>query len=1143
MESSKPLSSASLEMHLFGRFEVIIDGQALNETEIKGRKARTLLRLIAHQRNFQMAREHATDLLWPDLDQNAANAQLYKAIHHIRKAFTKHNDDADDWINITDDFIKIDPPGGVVTDGRLFEQAARTGIKERDLSELEHAASIYSGEFLPMDRYAEWASLPREHYRQLYLDVLTALAGQYEKRGELSEAAEMLRLALEKEPTLETAHRGLMRVFAKKGQETRAFHQYEVCRERLGNELGMDPSKETIELLDNIREGQLKVEKKQRARLTSFPESIPPIIGRVEECNTIEQLLDDLSSGRGSGLIISGEAGIGKTRLVRELILRARRRDIPFFLGRSGEASGNVAYGPFIELFDDILYRHPELEEELPVEIGRLVPTFAGEGIPAPHADKLAAKGHLFARVQRLFAILAQEEYCAVILEDLHAADQGSRELFSYLIRHLERLPVLIVATLRKGEGEPEPEFIRDMEEPLVEKIELAPLTYEEHIGLLQQYAEHDIIGADTARQIYQLAEGNPFYALELLRHYREKGDTDHPRENEHSEKMPESPVSKNIPSSLHQLVDQKLEKLSPPAHHLLYIAAVIGRQVPYELLAYVWSGDHQGANQELFTALEEVVRERLLEEKGLDYSFRHALVQETIYSSISQARRKTLHRQVADRLLELSTDAKEPPVEQIAWHYLGAGDMFKGAQFLIQSAERAESAYAHEDALQRYREACEVLDNLETEKATRLKREMLERIGDVYRACGKLEMSYEAYEEAISIAEKIAPDNTDLVELYRKMAVVAIFRTEIDRSATYLEKAFDLVEDDDRAKARVLITKALHLWHLNRLKEAYDIAKQALQKAEKAEAKVEASQAREILAMTCLPLGRWEEGLQYEMDRQYHGWSPEIVVATDAHLCLWEYHISGDQPLQRARSFLEQIAEQASEMGDFRCVAVCHYALGTMHLWRGQRHQAVEELAASLELHEQVGSPAGMAYSLARKSVLHTLTGASELGWQAIQDGLAYANQAAVRDHCLQRLYGVGIWNRIESDDIKRAQQMVEKSEALLDETGACGACALELYPWMAYFYLHTGQLDRARECGDAVSQLAEKTDNPIGKAVATIIESSLCITQEDRDRAEECREKSYQILQEAVPETTHSPVAHYLECMVDQQDKLGMN
>ncbi|MEX2574607.1 MAG: hypothetical protein WD317_09930, partial [Balneolaceae bacterium] len=479
-------------------------------------------------------------------------------------------------------------------------------------------------------------------------------------------------------------------------------------------------------------------------------------------------------------------------------------------------------------------------------------------------------------------------------------------------------------------------------------------------------------------------------------------------------------------------------------------------------------------------------------------------------------------------------------PVEQIAYHYLRAGQVIRAARYLLKAGERAEGAYAHDNALHQYRKAWDILVATDDFEARSLMCEVLERLGDVYRACGRLEKSYDAYKEVISLAEEFSLKGSDLTELYRKLSVVSIFRTDIERSEQYLAKAFDLAGDDPLARARLLVTKALHLWHLNQLDEAYGLGKEALDIADGADAKTEASQACEILAMTCLPLGRWEEGLDYEMKRQIYGWSPEIVVATDAHLCLWEYHVSGDQPLQKARSFIEKVAEQATGVGDLRCVAVCHYALGTMFLWRGQRSRAVEELASSLLLHEQVGSPAGMAYALARKSVLHTLTGATELGWKAVSDGLVHAEQVAVRDHCLQRLYGVGIWNRLEADDLIGVRRLVDKSEKLLEETGACAACALELFPWLAYYYLHTGQLSKARECGDAVSELASKTGNPVGKAIVAMISSSQCVIEQDEQQADRFRRESFKILEDAVTEARHSPVAHYLERMTAQQAQL---
>ncbi len=1129
-------STPNLEIHLFGQFRIFINGRNLQEKEIKGRKARSLLKLIAHQRNFQIVRDKATDILWPDLDVNAANSQLYKALYHIRNTFEKHADGASDWIEITDNLIRINPPAGITTDVQQFEEIARTGLKNRNAEQLEKATSIYRGEFLPMDRYAEWASLPREHYHQVYLDILTALAETYEKQGELSEAAERLRHALEVDPTLEIAHRGLMRIFAGRGQASRAYHQYEVCRKTLGEELGVSPSAETTKVLNNIRDGHITQKTGARTGNVLSAKSVTktPFIGRSDECATIDEKLGQVKEGQGGALIISGEAGIGKTRLIQKLASMAQQKDLSVFTGRTESTTGKIAYRSFISLFEDILHSHPELESDLPVEIGHLVPGYKGDGRPAPHADKLAARGYLFARIRNFISLLAKDEPRVIILEDLHEADNGSRELFSYLVQHSGQLPVLFAATLRKDESEPLPDYVSELQSPIVEYLELAPFSYEEHVNLLHLHTKNAVIGAETAGYIYQLAEGNPFYAIELLRHHTEDGEPI-PKTGNGNDLIPsESSVSQRLPDTIRHMVQQKMENLSPQAYHLLYIAAVIGSQVPYEVLAAIWKKNNTDSEQDLFNALEEVIRAQILVERGLDYSFRHNLVREAIYASISGVRRRKLHRQAAGQLLEYYSDSDEIPIELVARHFVGAGELTEGARYLAEAGKKAENAYAHDDALRYLNEALELISHGNSEDNSLLKCKILEQSGDVYRACGRLEECYRVYGKAISIAENIT-DYPGLAELHRKMALAAIFQTDIERSKKHLDKAFDLTRHDQQLKARLLIVKALQLWHTNQLEEAYNVARKSLESAKDADAEAESSQACEILAMICLPLGKWEEGLKYEMERKVYGWSPDVVVATDAHLCLWEYHVSGDQPFQKARSFMNQVSEQATEAGDLRCVAVCHYALGTMYLWRGNRHQAVKELTSSLDLHEQVGSPAGMAYSLARKSVIHTMMGANELGWQAVQKGLKFARQAAVRDHCLQRLYGVGIWNRMEANDINIAGELVKKSEALLSDSGACGACALELYPWLAYYYLKTSQIDQARQCSEIVSELAQQTGNPIGKAISNIIKSGLSIGENDTDSAQEYIRISRSIIEETVPDTAHSPLTHYLNRMTD--------
>jgi tetratricopeptide (TPR) repeat protein len=333
---------------------------------------------------------------------------------------------------------------------------------------------------------------------------------------------------------------------------------------------------------------------------------------------------------------------------------------------------------------------------------------------------------------------------------------------------------------------------------------------------------------------------------------------------------------------------------------------------------------------------------------------------------------------------------------------------------------------------------------------------------------------------------------------------------------------------------ARLHILRALYLWHFNRLEEAAEYAHRALDLAESAQAAVESAQACEILAMAYLPLGRWQEGLRYERQRLQHGrWSPDLVVATDAHLCLWEYHVHDDQMLDQATMFMQEVAAEADRLGDLRCVAICQYALGTIHLWQGDTTTALKQLDESLALHDKVGSPAGMAYGLARRAVLHTLANAIELGWQSVQQGIEQAQRASIRDHCLQRLYGVGIWNRLQAGDTGQLADLVARSEALLEANGPCTACSLDLYPWLALHYLEGGEIERAARCAERLEQLAARTGNPVGEACAAIVRSGVERARGDTGRYRAARQQALDLMQGAVLRSATSPMTYLFDRM----------
>lgn len=1128
-----------LEVHLLGRFSVRVSGQDVPHQDIEGRKARSLLKLLALQRNHQLVRDQATDMLWNGLAQSSAAAQLYKAIHRIRKALSKTTGDAssEDFVDISDEVVCL--KGAVVTDVQQFEDSSRGALDTRQVADLEYAASLYTGDLLPADLYSDWTALPRAHLLQLYLDVLLALGEKYQRSGRLAHAAETFRIALKKDPLLETAHRSLMRVFAMQGQTTRAIRQFETCRQVLLEELDAEPEAETVKLFEAIREK--RIAGKAVASESITPLALPALVNRTAECRLIEETFERLAAGQGSVVIIEGAVGVGKSRLAQEIAGRGRGHGITALSGTAREMEGAAAYGPFVEILDAALRERSDAQHLIPQEIAQSIPAHTGAAQPVPNTDRRAAQVYLFAQINQFLRQFSAAAPTLLIIEDLHAADEGTLELFQYLARQAGDLPLLLVATVRNDYGA-DTERIRNRyrtvsRETHLSVIPLGPLSEPDHVALLEQLSGPEELAPGTAESVYSLSEGNPLFAIELHRSYSGDGSGSLAAEDVNVEPARNLPV----PPSLSATVGRRLEGISPGARHLLFLMTVLGRDIDFELLETAWHGGEstgvRETSQSLFDLLDELLSAGLVEEHGLQFRFLHGLVRASVYQSISEARRTALHALAARSLLDLYPDEEEAPVEQIAFHFGRAGEPRQAAHYLLQAGRRAESVYAHEEALRCYQQALDQLGKDDDSVVRRTRSHIHRQIGDTYRASGRLEQSYEAYRSALDLASSIHLSRAERASIHLDIALVAIFRTEMDVSQRHLDAAWELSATDEEGRVRVLILRALHLWHLNELDESYATARRALESAESIGASLLASQACEILAMACLPLGRWEEGLGYEKRRQVHGWSPDVVVATDAHLCLWEYHVSGDRPFEEASSFMEQVSDEAERLGDYRCVAVCHYALGTMHLWRGDGEKAREELDASLDLHARVGSPAGMAYALARKAVMHTVQGALDLGWDVVCRGIEHANSAAVRDHCLQRLYGIGLWNRLEAGDMDRAAHLVKESEALLEETKPCSACALELYPWLAFYYLSGDDVAGAEACSKTVNAFAETTGNPIARVIANMVSSTIMAARSDHDAADDLRGQALKLVDETVDQQHMSPVTHFLDRMIDQQ------
>ncbi|MGH2737133.1 MAG: ATP-binding protein [Actinomycetota bacterium] len=1062
------------------------------ETDFGRRKARALLKLLALQPAWRLHRDQAIEWLWPELDLHAASGQLYKAVHHIRRAFDGAAPGFKELLQFREGVLWLETPGGIHTDILEFERFAEDGLRTQDTASLHKAVAAYEGDLLPGDLYEEWTLEQRDGLRALYLDVLTTVANRQLESGYVAEAADSFRRVVERDTTREEAHRGLMKVHALEGNTDRAAHQYDVCAGVLRQDLGVAPSSETVALRKRIEGGDFERVVSQRVAASASPKSSSPLVGRDAHLASLRALMDRLDEGRGGALTIEGEAGVGKTRLVAEALHMATTRGWQTLYGGSERHEGRVPYGPFIEALRSALRVDRAAADLIPAELAASIPEVP-LGAVVSSADAVAARNALFAGVLRFLVKRVRDRPAVVILEDLHSADDGTIKLFHYLTRSAPDLPLLLIGSLRWGE----PDAPAGMDEVLIElsarglllRSSLEPLSQVEHEALLGHLLGGGEIDSEVAEDLYRLCEGNPLFTTEVVNQLLHSARlTRTGQEWSYAEPGRRAGPLDAVPMSLRSLLRSRLARLSVEGRKVLDLAAVAGNDVAFEVLqAGAATGLGISAHR-LLDLVDEALSARLLEEAGLDYRFSHALFREGLRAQLAAGRRRSLHGHVARVLEDLHTE-RQRPVEALAHHYAEAGQTANAVACLIEAGDGAEAVYDHDDALRRYRDALALLRQ-ESGMAARLT-ELHERIGDVHRAVGQVDAAFESYSAALAFLDAAGESPPQRAGLHRKIVITSMLAPDMAAAAAHLALAREAIGPAPLEEARHLILQALFDWHMNMLEEAVRHAEQALRIAEEQDAATEIAQACEMLALAHFPLGNWDEGLHYEQRRATRDWSPDIVVACDAHLCLWDARVHGNEPRERAERFIAEAADQATAQGNLRCLAVCHYALGMIELLRGRFDLADDHLVRSLELHEEVGSTAGMAYVLARRISLMTARGDLSGGASLIERGLDVAQTTAVGDHALMLMLAAATRNRLQAGDRAGTNELMGAAEELDKRARPCPVCSAEILPAMAAAQLERGLLEEAWDYARRAEEIAGMGNNVIGAARAQRIQA----------------------------------------------------
>jgi class 3 adenylate cyclase len=424
----------------------------------------------------------------------------------------------------------------------------------------------------------------------------------------------------------------------------------------------------------------------------------PVLVGRQDELSQLEDALLSANRGDGRFLLLSGEAGIGKTRLATELARRARKLGSDVLWGSCSEAELSLPYLPFVEAIGNRLGEEDaavvrEGLGPMAAELGQLFPQLGEAPSPVAGADPGQAKLRLFESVVALLELWAATRAVLLVLDDIHWADGSTRELLDYAARRLARSRVLLVATYRSDELDRTHPLTRTVQvwrrSGLAEAVSVGPMTPSQVAEMIAAILGADDVSAELADLVHARAEGNPFVLEEMLREALDRGEVF--RAGTSWQRRPLDAF--RLPETVREAVLLRLGRLEPAFVEVLRAAAGLGRTFDYGLLVNVAEADETV----VLAALEAAVLQQLLVEDkdGADrYRWRHALTQEAIAGDTVLPKRMRTHSRAADALRAGGGSALA-----VAHHLLAAGRTEEAAEACLRAADEAERAVAFKQA------------------------------------------------------------------------------------------------------------------------------------------------------------------------------------------------------------------------------------------------------------------------------------------------------------------------------------------------------------------------------------------------------------------------------------------------------------
>jgi tetratricopeptide (TPR) repeat protein/KaiC/GvpD/RAD55 family RecA-like ATPase len=810
-----------------------------------------------------------------------------------------------------------------------------------------------------------------------------------------------------------------------------------------------------------------------------------PLIDRVEEMGVLKEAAERAIRGEGGLVFLYGEAGIGKTRLARELRAHARSRGMQILYGRCPALFRMDGVPPYV-LWKEVIRDYLQVctPEQLqsavgyyPGEIYKIVPEIKqklADFSESPPLSPELERDRLFEAVSQFVENISKTVPLVVVLDDLQWADPSSLLLLHYLARGVYRDSLVILGAYRDIEVEEKhPLFpvLTDLKRTqLLQSAKLKRLSLDEVSEMIKRILWQDDVPREFCKLVYEKTRGNPFFVEEVMQSLKEEGIV-YPYGVEYRFKA----VSEiEFPETVRSVLQARIGRLDDETQQALTMASFIGNDFTLEALQRVTGFEES----KLLEIIERMMEKKLLKcrvVRGEDTcGFSDVLVRDVLYESVGPLKRKKLHGVVGFALEKAYAKDIDEHLGELAAHFLESGDKQKALDYFLKAGEKAAQVYANREAASYYQSALGLLKEKEGNVQERAR--VLEVLGDIQGLVGEFDASLKSLDEALLLRQQLG-EKGNAARLCRKIAHVWVMKGDSAKAKEYFGKAQEILEalPESVELASLYVGIADMFWRSMEWSKGTALVEKALGIAKKLN-------AHETIAAAYMGLGSltkdrkkateyYEEALKVALDNHNMG------AATSAYGLLGSLGM-GDEDREKCLEYARKGHELTKKVGAVSGQAFIGFNLAGIYAGMGDMDAALLLTEESVALNRKSGNLHFLELSLIGLGQFYTALGEWDRSEKLLNEGLAIAQKMNNMQATSYASLAIG-YLLLEKGEYSRAKEFVERVFYLCEKAGAKFWEARYL-ALLIQLNLELGELEKAEVQVNSLQQLAQELKDP---------------------------------------------------------------